>query len=159
MRRSASTVVAAAALAVGGLVANPAYAISAGYSPEGVCGSGFGRVSDGSRAVKTSSGRVFGHVYLLYNRSTKQNCVVTIKSAYVGTATRTSATLETQTRRHRDEPVRTARKTDSRKYKYYAGPVKLYAENLCVKYSGTIADTRVDGEIASGGRGAWGNCG
>ncbi|MEU6410640.1 hypothetical protein [Microbispora sp. NPDC046933] len=159
MRRSASTVVVAAALAVGGLVANPAYAISAGYTPEGVCGSGFGRVSDSTRAVKTHSGRVFGYVYLLYNRKTGYNCVTTIKTAYVGTATRTSATLETQTRRHRDEPVRTARKSDSRKYKYYAGPVKLYAKGLCVKYSGTIADTRIDGEIASGGRSSWGNCG
>ncbi|MEU8177526.1 hypothetical protein AB0C14_32035 [Microbispora hainanensis] len=160
MRRSASTVVVAAALAVGGLAANPAYAISAGYTPEGVCGSGFGRVStDGSRAVKTPTGRVFGRVYLLYNRKTGQNCVVTIKSSYAGTATRTSATLVTQVRRHRDEPVTTARKSDSGKYKYYAGPIKLYAKGLCVKYSGTIADTRINGEVASGGRSGWGNCG
>lgn len=159
MRRSASAVVVAAALAVGGLAANPAYAISAKYTPEGVCGSGFGRISDGSRPVKTRSGEVFGRVYLLYNRKTGYNCVVTIKSQYVGTATLTSATLQTQTKRHRDEPVQTARKSDNDKYKYYAGPVKLYAKGLCVKYSGTIADTRVNGQIASGGRSAWGNCG
>lgn len=155
MRRSASTVVVAAALAVGGLVANPAYAISAGYTPEGVCGSGFGRVThDGSRAVKTPSGQVFGRVYLLYNRSTGQNCVVTIKSAYVGTPTRTSAQLIVKL-----SNTRTAEKIDHlKKYKYYAGPVKLNAKGKCVKYYGTVADTRVDGEIASGGRLTWGNC-
>ncbi|MEN3536111.1 hypothetical protein AAH991_13430 [Microbispora sp. ZYX-F-249] len=155
MRRSASTVVVAAALAVGGLAANPAYAISAGYTPEGVCGSGFGRVSDGTRAVKTRSGEVFGHVYLLYNRRTAQNCVVTIKSKYVGTPTRATAQLKV-----RLSGTRTAEKIDhAKKYKYYAGPVKLNARDKCVQYYGTIADTRVDGEIASGGRLKWGNCG
>ncbi|MGI5160512.1 hypothetical protein [Microbispora sp. CA-102843] len=153
MRRSASTVVVAAALAVGGLVANPAYAISAGYTPEGVCGSGFGQVA--SSKVKTSSGQVFGKVYLLYNRSTGQNCVVTIKSAYVGTPTRTSAQLMV-----RLPNGRAAEKIDHlKKYKYYAGPVKMNAKGKCVKYYGTVADTRVDGEIASGGRLTWGNCG
>ncbi|MCT9931469.1 hypothetical protein N5079_14710 [Planotetraspora sp. A-T 1434] len=149
----------AAALTIGGVIVSPAHALAAGYSPEGVCGAGFGRVADSKRAVKTYSGDIFGYVYLLYNRKTGYNCVVTIKTAYVGTQTYTSATLKTQTRRVRDEPVRTASKTDGRKYKYYAGPVKLYAKGLCVKYSGTIWDTRRDAAIATGGRNTWGNCG
>jgi hypothetical protein len=159
MRRSTKTILLAAALSIGGVVANPAYEVASAYSPEGVCGSGFGRVADGKRVVKTSSGDVFGYVYLLYNRRTGYNCVTTIKTSYVGTATFTSATLKTQTKRVRDEPVRTASKTDERKYKYFAGPVKLYAKGRCVKYSGIIWDTRRDAAIATGGRSSWGNCG
>ncbi|WP_248961398.1 hypothetical protein [Sphaerisporangium perillae] len=159
MRRTTKTILLAAALSIGGVIANPAYAVAAAHSPEGVCGSGFARVADSKRAVKTPSGQVFGYVYLMYNRRTGYNCVTTIKTSYVGTATMTSATLMTQTKRIKDEPARTNKKTDNRKYKYYAGPVKLYAKGFCVKYSGTIADTRPQGEIASGGRSAWGNCG
>ncbi|WP_424531646.1 hypothetical protein ACOZ38_16675 [Sphaerisporangium viridialbum] len=159
MRLTTKTILLAAALSMGAVVASPGSASASVRSPEGVCGSGFARVADSKRVVKTSSGDVFGYVYLLFNRKTGYNCVTTIKTSYVGTATYTEATLITQTRRVRDEPVRTNKKTDGRKYKYYAGPVKLYAKGLCVKYSGTIWDTRRDAAIATGGRASWGNCG
>lgn len=138
-------------------MAVPAHAAAASYTPEGVCGSGFGKVSDGSRPVKTSSGKVWGYVYLLYNRTTGYNCVATIKTSYTGTATYTAATLQTQTRRIRDEPLHTASKKDAAPFKYYAGPVKLYAKGFCVKYWGVVKSP--SGETATGGRGSWGNCG
>ncbi|GAA3127259.1 hypothetical protein [Streptosporangium carneum] len=160
MITSTKTVLLAAALAAGGLMAGPAHAATAAAassSPESVCGSGFGRVGDGSRPVKTASGKVWGHVYLLYNRTTGYNCVATIKTSYAGRATYTSVTLQTQTRRVRDEPARTATKKDAGQFKYYAGPIKLYAKNLCVKYWGVVKSP--SGETATGGRGSWGNCG
>ncbi|GLX02061.1 hypothetical protein [Microtetraspora sp. NBRC 16547] len=70
--------------------------------------------------------------------------------SYVGTATRTIATLEVKG----SKPV-----TDDKSYKYYAGPVKASASGKCVRYSGLIYDTRVQGEIAQGGRTTFGNCG
>ncbi|MFI7052683.1 hypothetical protein ACIBLB_11580 [Streptosporangium canum] len=43
----------------------------------------------------------------------------------MGTGAYVSARLETQTRRIKDEPARTAAKHDDKSYRYYAGPVKL----------------------------------
>ncbi|WP_433422823.1 spore-associated protein A [Microtetraspora malaysiensis] len=149
MRKSAKTALVAAGLAVGAFTVSPAPAIAAAYSPEGVCGAGYARVSDGSRAVKTPSGSTFGHVYLLYNSSNGYNCVVTIKKSYVGTATLTMATLQVEG----SKPV-----TDSKSYKYYAGPVKASAKGKCVRYSAVIYDTRTQGEVAQGGRSAYLNC-
>lgn len=159
MLKSTKRIIIAATLSAGAVMANPAYAVAAAYTPEGVCGAGFARVSDSSRPVKTSSGRVYGHVYLLYNRTTGYNCVTTIKTSFVGTGTYVSARLETQTRRIKDEPVRTAVKQDDKSYRYYAGPVKLYAKGYCVKYWGVIKPNGHDPQAATGGRNAWGNCG
>lgn len=139
-------------------MANPAYAVAAAGTPESVCGAGFARVADSSRPVKTAAGRTFGRVYLLYNRKTGFNCVTTIKTSFVGTSTYVSARLETQTRRIKDEPARTSTKQDAKNYKYYAGPVKLYAKGYCVKYWGIIKAIGHD-QTASGGRNTWGNCG
>jgi hypothetical protein len=151
-------IILAGALSAGAVMANPAYAVAAAHTPESVCGAGFAQVSDSSRPVKTPSGRVFGRVYLLYNRTTGFNCVTTIKTSFVGTATYASARLETQTRRIKDEPPRTATKQDGKSYKYYAGPVKLYAKGYCVKFWGVIKAIGHD-QTASGGRSSWGNCG
>ncbi|MFI7611907.1 spore-associated protein A [Nonomuraea terrae] len=152
MIKSVPKVVAATALAAGVLVANPAYtanAASAAYTPEGVCGAGYARVKDGTRALK--SGRdTFGYVYLLYNRSNGYNCVVTIKTAFYRTATYTTATLTVKG----SKP-----KTDAGKFKYYAGPVKLKARGECVSYWGSTRDTRLDFAEATGGRKTFGNCG
>ncbi|MER5423910.1 hypothetical protein [Streptosporangium roseum] len=152
MIKSVAKVVAMTALAAGVLAANPAYtayAASAAYTPEGVCGAGFSRVQDGTRPLK--SGRdTFGHVYLMYNRSTGYNCVVTIKSAFYRTATYTTATLKVDG----EKP-----KTDAGKFKYYAGPVKAKARGKCVAYWGSTRDTRLDFAEATGGRRTLGNCG
>jgi hypothetical protein len=143
------------ALAATTLTASPADAVT-GYTPEGVCGSGFGRVKDGIRAAVDDHGTVFGHVYLLYNARTGENCTVTIKTKYVGEPTWTGVNL---IRRGRDKPQ------DAGYYRYYAGPVKAYGKGICVGYQGLVSGIRPGGKFTSstpvgvGERTAWGNCG
>jgi murein DD-endopeptidase MepM/ murein hydrolase activator NlpD len=98
------------------------------YSPEEVCGSGYSVIDS---AALGSAGRV----YLLYNTSNGNNCVATIKSASVGTATATSAYLEVQGK---------SRITDSGNFAYYAGPVRAAASNTCVKWGGKAGSSAYD---------------
>ncbi|WP_424528141.1 M23 family metallopeptidase [Sphaerisporangium viridialbum] len=98
------------------------------YSPEEVCGSGYSVID--SAALGSS-----GKVYLLYNTGNGYNCVTTIKSASVGTATTTSAYLEVQGK---------SRITDSGSFAYYAGPVRAAATNTCVKWGGKAGSSTYD---------------
>ncbi|MEU7898720.1 hypothetical protein AB0B45_38420 [Nonomuraea sp. NPDC049152] len=145
---------AVTALAATTLTALPAVAAT-GYTPEGVCGSGFGRVTDGTRAVVDDNGTVFGHVYLLYNARTGENCTVTIKSKYVGEPTWTGVNL---IRQGLDKPQ------DAGYYKYYAGPVKAYGKGRCVAFQGLVSGMRAGEKFTAstpvglGERKAWGNC-
>ncbi len=93
------------------------------YSAEEVCGSGFSVVDQ--QALAGSSGTA----YLLYNASTKANCVTTLKATSLGTASPVSAFLEVQG---------SARVTDSGSFTYYAGPVKKTAGATCVKWGGSV---------------------
>ncbi|MFI7638553.1 serine/threonine protein kinase [Nonomuraea sp. NPDC049400] len=105
------------------------------YTATQVCGGGF--------VVQRSSSFSGGTTYQLWNNSTGQNCVVTLKSGpNVGKATPVSATLEVKGG---------GSQTDSGNFEYYAGPVKLPAKGKCVKYSGSAGSgsTSVD----------WSNCG
>ncbi|MEU4571960.1 serine/threonine protein kinase [Nonomuraea sp. NPDC023979] len=104
------------------------------YTPTQVCGSGF--------VVQRSSSFSGGATYQLWNNSTGQNCVVTMKTVDVGKATPVRATLEVQ-----NGPS----KTDSGNFEYYAGPVKLPAAGKCVRYSGSVGS----GSTSAG----WANCG
>ncbi|MEV4069339.1 serine/threonine protein kinase [Nonomuraea fuscirosea] len=105
------------------------------YTAAQVCGGGF--------SVQRSSSFSGGTTYQLWNNSTSQNCVVTIKSgANVGKETPVSATLEVQGG---------GSKTDSGSFKWYAGPVKLSAAGKCVRYSGSAGS----GSTSAG----WANCG
>ncbi|MGA4996222.1 hypothetical protein [Nonomuraea bangladeshensis] len=142
--------VLAAALATAGLAALPssAYAATAAHTPERICGSGFHRVDDGHRAMKTRGGAVFGHVYLMYNKRSGQNCVAAIKTAFRGVRSVTGAYLE----------VRGGGKSeDAQKYRYYAETGHLAGSWKCVRYAGWTRDpdNRVE---AWGGRQSWGNC-
>lgn len=92
------------------------------YTPQEVCGSGFSVID--SAALGTS-----GRTYLLYNSGTGYNCVATIKSVNIGTASPVSAFLEV---------AGGTRTTDSGSYKYYAGPVKRSAPGRCVKWGGSV---------------------
>ncbi|GAA3691109.1 spore-associated protein A [Nonomuraea antimicrobica] len=140
----------AAALAAAGIAAVPsaAYATSAAYTPERVCGKGFHRVDDGHRAMKTREGAVFGRVYLLYNKRTGKNCVAAIKTAYTGTRTLTGASIEVKGG---------GQSKDARKYRYYAETGHIDGAWKCVKYAGWTRDPsgRVE---AWGGRTSWNNC-
>ncbi|GAB2750227.1 M23 family metallopeptidase [Amycolatopsis magusensis] len=92
------------------------------YTPEQVCGTGFDVVD--SANLGTS-----GTAYLLYNAGNANNCVATLKSVSLGTASATSAFLEVEG---------SARVTDSGNFTYYAGPVKKAAEKTCVKWGGSV---------------------
>ncbi|MFI6926319.1 hypothetical protein ACIBIZ_40730 [Nonomuraea spiralis] len=154
----AKAILLTAALCLSGAVATPANATAA-RTPQGICGSGFGLVSGGTQPVKTSSGRRYGTVYLLYNRGTGQNCVVTIKSSFVGTKTQMSATLTVMAKPRQDGKQDPIVRTDSGRFSIYAGPVKYWAKGACVKFWGTIKPIGHDPAVAGGGRNAWGNCG
>ncbi|SEM51636.1 hypothetical protein [Nonomuraea pusilla] len=142
--------VVAAALAAAGVAAVPssAYAASAAYTPERICGPGFHRVQDGHRAMTTRDGAVFGHVYLMYSKSAGKNCVAAIKSAYAGAKTVTGAYLEVKGG---------GRSEDAQRYRYFAETGHLDGSWKCVKYAGWTRDpdNRVE---AWGGRKSWGNC-
>jgi hypothetical protein len=121
--------------------------------PREICGRGFHVVDDrggiDGRAQRriTHGNRTYGHVYLLYNNRTRQNCVVAVKSAYRGKRTRAAASLEV-----RNGPSA----TDKGSFRYYAGPVKLHAGSRCVRYMGWMKLR--NGKYAVGGRDRWGNC-
>ncbi|MEU7893934.1 hypothetical protein AB0B45_13830 [Nonomuraea sp. NPDC049152] len=154
---------ASAALLATTLTALPATATaaaSAGYTPEQVCGSGFGRVNGGTQPATDHKGIIQGYVYLLYNARTGENCVVTIKSNFVGQPTLTRATLFRQIIGQNPDKFE-----DEGAYKYYAGPVKAQAKGRCVIFHGLITNMRA-GERSSassiqafGGSRDYGNCG
>ncbi|PRY40398.1 M23 family metallopeptidase [Umezawaea tangerina] len=91
------------------------------YDAEEVCGSGYKVVDSAALSTK-------GRVYLTYNASNGNNCVVTMKHTKLGTGSATSAFLEVQG---------SARVTDSGSFGYYAGPVRKQAADTCVKWGGS----------------------
>jgi hypothetical protein len=94
------------------------------YTPQEVCGSGY--------SVIDSAALTGGRVYLLYNSGNGYNCVVTLKSTNIGTPSSVSAFLE---------PQGASRTTDSGSYSYYAGPVRRYAANTCVRWGGSVGSS------------------
>ncbi|WP_327093054.1 M23 family metallopeptidase [Nonomuraea sp. NBC_01738] len=94
------------------------------YTPEEACGSGYTQID--------SAGLTGGTTYLLYNAGNGNNCVVTMKSTNLGTATAVSAFLE---------PQGESRRTDSGNYGYYAGPVILNAASQCVRWGGSVGSS------------------
>lgn len=109
------------------------------YTPQRVCdaagkGTGF--------YVQRSSSFSGGVTYQLYSGATGSNCVVTMKTDYVGVATPVSATLEVQGL----TPV-----SDGGSFKYYAGPVILQAKGKCVRFGGSTGTGSTSGPF--------GNCG
>ncbi|MER5625748.1 N-acetylmuramoyl-L-alanine amidase [Streptosporangium sp. NPDC002544] len=98
------------------------------HTPQSVCGSGYDVID--SAALGSA-----GTVYLLYNGSNGYNCVTTIKSSSIGTATATSAYLEVQG---------STRVTDSGNFAYYAGPIRASGAGKCVKWGGKAGSTGYD---------------
>ncbi|MFI7699148.1 hypothetical protein [Nonomuraea sp. NPDC049480] len=142
--------VIAAALVAAGIAAIPssAYAASARYTPERICGPGFHRVKDGHRAMKTQNGAVLGHVYLMYSKRAGKNCVTAIKTTYLGVRSVTGAYLEVKGG---------AKSEDEQKYRYYAETGHVDGAWKCVRYAGWTRDPHTRAE-AWGGRESWGNC-
>ncbi|MFY1650714.1 hypothetical protein ACN27J_07440 [Solwaraspora sp. WMMB762] len=131
VRKALSSVVAVGVAVAAALTIAPS-AAHAAYTPEGVCGSGY--------YVQRSYPLPGARVYQLYNGSS--NCVVTIKTASVGTPTRTTAALQVSG---------SDWSTDTGDYRYYAGPVRVPAAGKCVRYFGYHGGTSYTSP--------WGNCG
>ncbi len=89
------------------------------YNPQRVCGPGY-RVIDQHALTRSV-------VYLLWNPSTEQNCVVTLKTRDVGRKTSTTAYLQADG---------APRVTDSGRFSHYAGPVRQKAPS-CVTWGGS----------------------
>ncbi|MFC5822423.1 M23 family metallopeptidase [Nonomuraea insulae] len=94
------------------------------HTAEEVCGSGY--------AVIDSAALTGGRTYLLYNAGNGDNCVATLKTTNLSTASAMSAFLE---------PQGESRATDSGSYQYYAGPVRRDAAGQCVKWGGSIGSS------------------
>ncbi|MEV5839640.1 hypothetical protein [Nocardia sp. NPDC052112] len=113
----------AAAAATMSLVAlSPANAAT----PAGLCGSGYYQID--SHSLR------YGKIYLLYNGSV--NCVVTMKTSYVGTPTLTSAYVLTS---------QSNIKQDQGNFSQYAGPVKISAKGVCIQWGGGVSSSTDDG--------------
>jgi hypothetical protein len=93
------------------------------YSPNSVCGSGYG--------VIDSHGLTGATVYLLYNGSSGDNCVVTLATAPTAAASM-NATLAVQGGSSGSNPGT---------FTYYAGPVTEHAPNQCVQWGGSYGST------------------
>jgi murein DD-endopeptidase MepM/ murein hydrolase activator NlpD len=94
------------------------------YTPQEVCGSGY--------TVIDSQAVTGGRVYLLYNSGNGYNCVTTIKSTSIGTASAVSASLQVEGG---------TMTTDSGSFAYYAGPIRKSAANDCVKWGGSVGSS------------------
>jgi len=92
------------------------------HSPEEVCGSG-------SSVIDHHALGKAGTVYLTYNASSGQNCVVTLKATQLNKKTAASAHIQ---------PKGGSAHTDSGSYGYYAGPVRVKAPHTCVKWGGSL---------------------
>jgi hypothetical protein len=115
-------IVSAAAL----IAAAPAQAAKNPYTATQVCGAGFGVID---HQVVSTPKKKLGTTYLLYSAGSGENCAVTLKSYGVGTPSYTGVILQRQGRKQ---------KSDSGNFKYYAGPVKVKAPGVCVRWGGGI---------------------
>ncbi|MGW2145909.1 protein kinase domain-containing protein [Nonomuraea bangladeshensis] len=104
------------------------------YTPTQVCGEGF--------YVQRKQAFSTGETFQLYNASTGENCVVTMKTSEVGKSTPVSVTLEVQGG---------GSKNQSGNFEYYAGPVKLNGKGKCVRFSGSVGSASTSA--------GWANCG
>jgi hypothetical protein len=109
----------------------PAYAANP-YTAKGVCGSGYG--------VQRTHKLPGATVYQLYNGTT--TCVVTLKTASLGKATKITAGLQVKGG---------SWAYDTGAYTYYAGPVKQRSRGKCVRTFGYSKGSSVTS--------SWANCG
>lgn len=109
--------------------ASPAAAAANPYTYSQLCGSGYNLVSGGAIDLKTSSGALYGQLYITWNGSARMNCVVVIKRAYVGTRSETSVSISSPN---------SEGGWDLGNYTHYAGPVYEDAAGKCIYVSGWV---------------------
>ncbi|MFC4149972.1 hypothetical protein ACFO0M_27280 [Micromonospora mangrovi] len=152
MRGSARQLAVSIIAVVVGTVAfaSPARAATNPFTAAQACNNDFGGswayASDGHRTISTPGGTKVGDVYLMYNSATGYNCVATLKTVSVGSATGVSAGI----RVYGGSWV-----YQSGSYKYYAA-IQRSAVDKCVMYSGEVL---YGTNWQSAGRDSWGNCG
>jgi hypothetical protein len=117
-RKATLTLTTVAMLA--GSVAVSSRANAAASSPAAACGSGYHVIDHHNVDYAT--------IYLLYNGST--DCVVTWKTAFVGTPSPTQVEAYIERQRNPDVAI------DVGRYAFYAGPAYLYAKGTCVDWGG-----------------------
>ncbi|MBB5966682.1 hypothetical protein [Planomonospora venezuelensis] len=123
---------------------------AAPFTPQGVCGAGFKKVSEtGVQASDPPGSPVIGNVYLLYRSATREYCAVTMKTASPRAAARMRVGLGTMTRALLSMQEMTGR------YKRYIGPLKLRTNVKCIRYSGMI---QLPGEDPVVGQDRFGSC-
>ncbi|GLY88375.1 hypothetical protein [Actinoallomurus iriomotensis] len=122
-KQKAALTLTAAAMIAGSVVgvSGPAEAAS---SPIAACGGGSYHVIDRHNLGSVAT------VYLMYDGST--DCVVTWKTAYVGTPTRVEAWVMNESDRVEHADI-------DKDYSYYAGPVKTTAPGACIIWGGYAA--------------------
>ncbi|MER5629395.1 hypothetical protein [Streptomyces nitrosporeus] len=112
--------------------------------------------------MKTSSGTLYGNIYVYYDSSTGRNCAVTVKNSTggYGSTSWTSVTLAVCKTSTAGSPCYTDGQptvTDGGYYKQYAGPVSVSAAGKCIKLFGQIS---ADTPIATGQSPSYGvHCG
>jgi hypothetical protein len=124
-------------------LAAPAAAEYNPYTPREVCGWNY-RVIDRER--HRDDGIHLGTTFLMWNGATGRNCVVTIKYHGVGQPNYVGASIEKRGGRVR---------SDGDVYRYYAGPRRVYAPGVCVRWTGyvSISEALGDGFVSK-----WGHC-
>lgn len=119
---------ALAALSVGATTALAAPASAApNTTPQKVCGSGY-------KTVNSAAVGSLGTVYLAYNATNGNNCVVTIRNN-PGTTVDMSAWIYVPDTNEGDD--------DYGRYTSYAGPSYVIGKGHCVDWGGGIANTYV----------------
>lgn len=130
MRRlSLGLIISAAAL----VTAGPASAQPNPYTPGKACGAGYSVVRSHPMTANSNHNVLLATSYLLYNRSTGNNCAVTMKNRAIGRATYTTATIKKKSGNPYDAI------TDHGYFKYFAGPVYVHAVRTCVKYGAAVS--------------------
>ena len=116
----------------GAAPADPARRAVNPYTAKEVCGPGYWVID---RHRLRDDGVRLGRVVLLYNGSS--NCVATIKTYHPGQLDYIGASLQ-----RKGGPIR----SDDDVYRYYAGPVRVSARGVCVKWSGYITPSESLGD-------------
>jgi len=104
------------------------------YTAAEVCGPGY-KVIDRHKLVDSNHGKLLAELVLTYNSATGKNCAVNLKRYRVGLGRKYEDWMYVQlhTRPLRD-PANSA--TDKDDFKYYAGPIYVYARDKCVMWGG-----------------------
>jgi hypothetical protein len=144
-KRVIATVMAACIVTLFGVTPGTASAAANPYTPTGVCGSSY--YERNSMPVQYS-GATWGRVYLMYSNTTRKNCVVTLKSSYVGTKTTTTAWIEARNG---------AVGIDEGNYAYYANSY-VYAPGSCVWYGGYVYSGANKTGVYASASSNWGWC-